>query len=235
MNNATLNQMGYSSESLDSYQEAFINYANNFGGPVLDIGAGFGTVTIPLIENGIQVIANDVEERHLQLIKAGINRNLHPNLNLMQGYFPDDLHIPESSLTGVILSKVLHFLSGDKIELGISAIHKWLKPEGKIVITATTPYSGVIKEFIPVFEARKRDQLSWPGEVINLKEYCNHKCLEENPTYMNFLDEDILLELLTRSGFVVEKFGYFPTANTIHEDFKYDGRESIGVIGRKVG
>ena len=79
----TLNNMGYMTQELDEYNQAFIDYAAQVSGFVLDIGAAYGNTTLEVLLRGGRVIANDLEPRHLDILKSRIPSHLLKNLKLM--------------------------------------------------------------------------------------------------------------------------------------------------------
>ncbi len=57
--------------------EEFIKYAGETEGIVLDIGAAYGVSTIPALQTGATVIANDLDGRHLQILEQNTPSSHH--------------------------------------------------------------------------------------------------------------------------------------------------------------
>jgi SAM-dependent methyltransferase len=228
----TLNSMGYSSNIPNVITQKFIDFSKTSSLPVLDIGAAFGVATIPALESGAFVIANDLEIKHLKILSKNIPDQLKKRLTCIHGGFPEDLNLEPESLEGVLISQVLHFLDGERIQEGLKKIHNWLTPGGKIFILASTPYTKVLSDFFPVFSEKKKQGELWPGIVNNIKGYCPEQKEINVPNFMNFFDIDILERILNETNFVIEEISYVADKN-INKNFLLDGRENVGAIGRK--
>ena len=231
----TANKMGYSTQILDGdYSQAFIDYLKQLSVPnVLEIGPGYGVAASIALSTGAYVTANDLDAQHLEILKQNISEDFLSRLTLKVGKFPQETHFPAQSFDAILMSQVLHFLTHEEIEQGLKLLYKWLKPQGKIFVTAISPYMGVLKEFLPVYESRKSQGLSWPGQIENLKAYCTHPCSDINPNFIHVFDPDILRLYFTQAGFKVEKTGYYPTKHGDDTEFKNNGRECVGIIASK--
>ncbi len=228
----TFNRMGHSITQLTEYSLAFIDFSKSAQKPVLDIGAAFGVCTIPALEAGARVIANDIDQRHLDIIKEKTPASLLPHLELKLGRLPDQLDFEENSLSAIHASQVFHFLTGDEITIAFKKIFKWLTPGGKFFLIASSPYVSMLQNFIPTYLERKQSGEPWPGMINDLSCYTNHPVAQDNPPFFNFLDQDILERALLKEGFTIEKATLF---NRIHmpDHIKLDGRENVGVIAVK--
>lgn len=67
---------------------------------------------------------------------------------------------PATWSRGILCSRVPHFLSGEAIDVAVAKMAAWLKPGGRLYIVTDTPY-GIWRNFIPVFEQRKREGARW--------------------------------------------------------------------------
>jgi 2-polyprenyl-3-methyl-5-hydroxy-6-metoxy-1,4-benzoquinol methylase len=92
--------------------------------PVLDIGCAYGMASLPALKKGAVVIANDLDERHLQLLKSQAPVSSLERLQLKPGRMPDDLDFPEGNLGAVLASRVLNFIHPDKLEESFHKIFK---------------------------------------------------------------------------------------------------------------
>lgn len=229
----TLNKKGYSSCYLNYYTQSFLNALTFNSAQVLDIGAAYGFLTLEALQRGAFVTANDIDAQHLKILQQNIPPELQKRLAIKQGYFPTSLDFPAESFDFVLISQVLHFLPGDQIIEGLTQAFKWLKPQGKIFIVAVSPYTSVLKGFLPLFEARKKAGEQWPGFIKDISLYCdNEEILQNNPPLINFLDEDVLKNACEQIGFRVEDCHLFT-----REDFPVyltgGTRENVGLIGSK--
>ena len=229
---ATLNKMGWSSEVPNEYSEAFIAYAAGCTSPVLDIGAAFGTASIAALEAGATVVANDVEPRHLEVLKSKVPPEHLQRLKVVVGKFPCDLSFPDDCFGAIHASMVLHFLTGEELVDGVQRMFRWMQPGGKLFILTGTPFQGNIKAFIPVYLERKRNGVRWAGEIENVREFNNHFSADLMPSFIHCLDEDVLVPVIEQAGFIIEEVKRYSRANL--PDFcKLDGRENLGLIARK--
>jgi SAM-dependent methyltransferase len=199
---------------------------------VLDVGAAFGVASIPALESGATVIANDMELRHLEILWERTPERLRSHLILNAGRFPEDLSFAENSLDAIHAANLLNFLRGDEILRGLVLIRRWLKPGGKVFTISGTPYAANIREFIPVYEKRKCRGVRWPGEAENVQQYSSHQTVSELPSFINLLDEDVLRDAFEATGFIIEKSEMFLRSG-LPEYLYYDGRENVGLIAAK--
>ena len=228
----TYNKMGYMFNEISNYGREFINFSKNSIEPVLDIAAAFGTITLPLLESGAKnVIANDLDIRHLESLKEKTPIHLRDRLQIIAGHFPNSIDFPKNYFHSVMLSHVMHFLTGEEVIAGLEKVYTWLKPGGKVFIVAGTPYVGIVKRFIPEFKKRKLEGMKWPGIVEDLSLYQHARC-SDLPEWMNYLDDDILLEVLSSVGFMVDKISLFARPD-FPVDMQLDGKENVGAIATK--
>jgi SAM-dependent methyltransferase len=228
----TLNQCGRSTLVPNEYSQQFIEYAGALKGRVLDLGAAFGVASIPALERGAAVIANDIDVHHLQVLWERSPKHLRSRLSIQVGRFPKDLAIGANSLDAVHASNLLNFLRGGEILHGLDLIHRWLKPGGKFFSISGTPYAANIMNFIPVYQERKRNGVRWPGEIEDISAYSSHSTVSELPKFLHLLDDEVLVDALVSSGFKIEKSEMYLRAG-LPSYLHLDGRENIGVIAHK--
>ena len=82
----TLNSMGYMASSLDAVSKQFIRSCKPQS-VVLDIGAAYGVAALEALKNGAHVVANDIDDRHLNILKSRCPSCLVQNLTLAPGCF----------------------------------------------------------------------------------------------------------------------------------------------------
>ena len=228
----TLNQMGYMTSSLDSFSKEFVDYASTHSSQKsLEIGAAYGIATLEALKKGAQMIANDLEEKHLQILKERSPESLRKNLILHPGRFPEEIDLKGESVEAILICRVLHFFDEKRLKSALKAIFSWLRPGGKVFIVTETPYLNNFKSFIPIFEKRKKEGMALPGFVENVMDIdpIRGKFL---PKQMMVFDRDILTSLFEQAGLEVEKCEEFARPE-FPKDLQLDGRESVGLIGRK--
>ena len=226
----TLNGLGFMSMRVDACMEAFIAFAKTSAAPVADIGAAYGVATIPALKAGASVIAVDVDERHLEILKQRVPRACRERLQTIPASFPDGLRLRKDSIGAFLLSNVLNFLSPDRLPVAASRLFEWLAAEGKVFIAAGTPYFGGARSFVPVYEARKRAGEPWPGHMTNVPKYV--AIWENKFSSMLLLDPDTLSRVFGQAGFIVEK-AEFTARLDLPPSLRLDGRESVWLIARK--
>jgi hypothetical protein len=227
----TLNNMGYMTSTLDVYSNAFVDFAAKGPGPALDIGAAYGVATLPALESGAKVIANDIDPQHLEILAERASEASRGRLKLMPGSFPEELSIEPNSLGSILICRVMHFFSGPALEKAALKMFEWLAQGGKVFIVAETPYLKNFQSFIPTYEARKAAGDPWPGFIEDVMAIAPERGASLPPK-MHFLDPEVLTRVFTKAGFVVEKAATFARPE-FPEDIQLDGRESVGLIARK--
>lgn len=227
----TLNQMGYMTSTLDPTSMAFLSYSQLTQGTVLDIGAAYGVASIEALKNQAKVIANDIDERHLEILREKTPPDLRKNLTLLPGKFPEVISLPPESLDAILICRVLHFFKGEQMIEALKKAHGWLKKGGKVFLITETPFLKNFAKFLPVFEDRKQKKIPWPGLAENPQLYTPLRG-GQLPPFIHFLDKEGMTKVLSESGFKVEKCEYMPRKD-FPLDLQLDGRESIGGIGVK--
>ncbi len=230
---STCNQQGFT-YPLSEYGKAFVSFAQSAQRPLLDIGAAFGIATIPALEMGADVIAVDIERKHLDRINQNVPQHLKNNLKTLQGRFPD-IDFPTNSLAGVYISQVFPFLTGHEIEIGVKKIFNWLIPGGKVFVIAFTPYIKHCESFIPVYEKRLNEGKHWAGFIDDLSRYSSYKNIASHlPNQINHIDKSDLKRVLDRARFIIEKLEYFgDDEGSLPDGIRLDNRERVGAIATK--
>lgn len=231
----TLNGMGYMYERyspyVNEYLKAYIESLPHIKDPVLDIGVAYGVTVLDSLKLGAYVIANDLYKPHLDLLLHNIPAELKNHLTLNLGRFPQETNFEDNSLGAVLISRVLNFLTGDEIEIGLSKVFKWLKPGARVYIIAETVYKELFKKIIPIVDERIEQNLPWPGELDGVRCLMS-KRQEQLPDAIHFLDDKVLKRSLLKAGFSIEKCSLF-SKNNIPQDARFDGKETVGIIGVK--
>jgi SAM-dependent methyltransferase len=228
----TLNHMGVVSTYVDQYAEQFICYASQQQGPVLDIGAAYGTVSIAALKAGATVIANDIELQHLQILYNRTPEECRSRLTLLHGKFPNVLTTPHLNLSGCFISRTLGHLKRSELQDGFKLIFSSLKENAKFFIITGTPYTNTFKNIIPVYEQRILANEQWPGYFTSLKQFVEVQHAAYVPDTINFLDETVLRRELGQIGFIVEECHLFERKD-LPPLFRLDGREALVTIARK--
>ncbi|MDF2965997.1 MAG: hypothetical protein K0Q51_1385 [Rickettsiaceae bacterium] len=229
---ATLNKTGFMTTDMDCYTKKFIQSAAKTKHPVLDIGAAYGLASIPAVMGGATVIANDIDPRHLLLLREQIPPSFRENLYLKQGYFPEKLDFPEESLEAIIICRVAHFFSSAQIQKSLKKIYKWLIPGGKLYWVMMTQYHHIlIDKFAPIYEQRWASGVRWPGMISNMHEYASHLS-DKIPQFLHVCDTRPMSIELIKQGFIIEEMSMFDYERPEQKVIK-SGREYLGFIASK--
>ncbi len=227
---STMNNMGFAATSLDLYCRKFVEFAPTASGPVLEIGAAFGLSSIAALCNGAEVIANDIDVRHLRILMERVPEDRRSSISILQGAAPE-LDIESASLGAVLISRVMHFFDGFRIQRMFQNAHRWLRPGGKLFVVAETPFQRTVESFIETYEKRKLGGRQWPGLVHDINAYVSNRS-GAIPNMVHFLDADVLSREAVKSGFMVEQVEVFPRMD-FPEHYRLDGRESVGLVASR--
>jgi len=231
---------GFTTTPCDPYSLQFIEHvkslANN-GCRVLEIGAAFGAASLQVLAPGVEIFCNDIEAKNLAVIKnryAACDKN--DNLVLVPGSFPEELSgLPKKSFDAILICRVLHFFTGEKIEQSLKLIEFLLKPEGKIYIICETPYLKNWTKFIPEFEKRVQSDVRWPGEITDPARYESSGRAASLPKFVHWMTKEVIDEALNRNNFDVLESSYIDREGQFPDDLLLDGRESVGVVACRSG
>jgi len=238
----TVNKTGFDVLNSENKDNWVLNDYSNFISTknpqtILDVGSGYGRISHIALNRNKVVIANDIATEHLIYTrKIAKSQGLDlKNLHLNNSYFPDKITIEDNSLDAVVLYRVIHFLSGEEIELGLSKIYKWLKKGGQIFIVVLSPYHKEYSDwFLPLYNTKWEDGNKWPGEELEVA-----KALPKQqynlPKYLHVMDDRPLKYALEKYGFTIIKKGFVDMSRFNSADYKQgrDGRESFGIIAVK--
>lgn len=224
----TLNKKGPCTSYIDEYTREFIHYAGQQTAPVLELGTAYGFVTIEALKAGATVIANDLEPRHLDILYHQTPLECRDRLTLLSGEFPQDLNLKSQSIAGCYVAHMLGYLSPSALQIGFEKLFHWLTNDAKVFIMTSTPYKGISKKIIPLYEQRIREEHEWPGYFTNLKQLIGDKM----PDSLHFFDERILTRELERVGFIIEKMELYARQD-LPPKALFDNREGLMAIARK--
>lgn len=230
----TANNFGYM-HTKSIITDEFVSFSKKALNPVVDIGSAYGIATIKCLEQGAKVIAVDISQEHLDILYRRAPLTRSSLLQTLLARFPDEMDLESNSVSAVLLSHVLSFLEGDEIVAGMKKVYEWLCEGGKIFILNYTPYHKTVFNFIPVYEARKKKGIKWPGLITDKTVYTDGINLTpEVPLRMNLMDIDILKSVAEKIGFHIEMLRYIGGKNEgVPQHFCLDGREWVGMIARK--
>jgi len=230
----TLDQQGWIWLYKDEVTESYIRFGSETKGLMVEIGAGYGHIVLDVLKKGAHVIAVDISQEQLEIIKHRAAENKLSGLEVIKAEFPEELELPMESINGVLISRLFHFFSGQRIRESLKKTYSWLKTGGKIFIVADTVYRTIFKDLIPQYGTNISDGMEWPGWVEDVRKIIPQDRLDPNtqPLAMNLTDPEIWQRELKLAGFLVERSSFFKYA--ADPDYaRLDGREIVGAIGIK--
>ena len=231
----TLDRQGWIWLYKDEITKSYIEYAAETKGLMLEVGAGYGHIVLEVLKTGARVIADEISQEQLEIIRQRVYERGLSGLEVNEAEFPEELDLPADTIDGILISRVFHFFTGERIRESLRKIHSWLRPGGKVFIVTDSVYRTIFKELIPKYEKNVAGGLEWPGWVDDVRKFVPQGRLnpETQPLAMNFLDPRIVRRELTIAGFETEVSSFF--RYPAEPDFaRLDGREIVGAIGVKV-
>ena len=165
------------------------------------------------------------------------------------GRFPQ-FDLPANSLQGILLSQVAHYLSPEEIESGFRNAHLWLKPSGKLVLMAMSPYAdnfNSVREHLGLNRLAHEGVESWQSwkDRTNDDEK-RPSSAELFPLYLprmrgvgsavgiqHLHTTGITDEAMREAGFVIERASNYSTKTVDDHEYREEPEgEYCGVVGR---
>ncbi|WP_310619796.1 class I SAM-dependent methyltransferase [Flexibacterium corallicola] len=207
----TANNRGFVMYNLSQASRDFIEFASHTSKPSLDMGSAFGIATHPLLEKRKEVIACDLSQEFLDILRSETPDELLPYLTTQTGCFPRDFDFEEDSIGAILCSHVFHFLTGKEVLSGLGQFRKWLCKGGKLFLTISTHKHPLLGDFPNEFQKRKQS-MEWPGEMsekdieqfftMSFKNFVGPDAI---PKFCHAFDEEIMMKALNATGFEVEQ------------------------------
>ena len=132
--------------------------------PILDIGCAYGFTSKSLLQNGFQVIANDLSQQHLDEGFADLDDELRKRLTLKPGSILD-LRFEANSLDGIVALNVMHFFRGPQLRELFGNFYKWLAPNGVLTTSSVSPYMLFSPYMIMDDQLRRKELKKWKSRV----------------------------------------------------------------------
>lgn len=219
---------------LDEITLAYLGFARESKGTLLEIAAGYGHIVIKALEAGAgKVFANEVDARQLAIIESRTPSKYSGKLVGCLGQFPEHLDFPDALFDGIYNARLFHFFTGDRIRASLKKFARWLKPGGRVFLVNDAVYRTIFKPLIPVYEKQVAAGDEWPGFIADVRpcipEYLHP---EKFPRTMNFMDSTVLTRELNQAGLRVIEAGFYPYTGAFAPG-RLDGRELAGAVGLK--
>jgi len=228
----TLNKMGWVHPFIDEITAQFLKDIKTETKPYLEIGAAFGYASKIAIENGATAWVNDLDANQLQVLEQSLSPKEKERTNFIVGDFPDGLELPSNFFHAVVMVRMLHFFSPDKLKRALKKAHEILLPDGKIYIVAETPFLRSWSDQIPTYQTRKEMGDQFPGYYEDI--YKHHPEMREFlQDKIHFIDIETLKREVESAGFKILTITYMARSD-YPTRLRLDGRETIGCIAQKV-
>lgn len=221
--------MGWASTELSELSRAFVEFAPQAPGPVLDIGGAPGfAVRAALAAGAGRAIANDLDAALFTALDPG-----DPRVTIKPGRFPRALHFEPESLGAIHASSVLHFLTPLQLAEGFRAVARWLRAGGRLFVQGSTPYQAPFESFVEEFERRRAQGQRWPGWLEKAGAYAAHRQMGQMPRSLHLLDEETLARAAREVGLTVER-AWLYRRDDFPRTLHLDGRETAALIAAKL-
>lgn len=212
--------------------------------PVLEMGCAYGNVVIAALNAGAQtIIACDMSQEHLDILRENLNEAQLEQAILRQGYLPNGFNFDDNSIGAIHASHILEYLNDIEIDCALANFYRWLKPGGQLFIKCYTIYIKELmnERFQTEYQKRLDLHVRWPGYLRDFNSYSDlpDESNVENldsafPPDLHMFEKSILAKALTGLGFRIEFADYLEgRENGAVEETLYDGREFLGIIASK--
>lgn len=244
----TLNGTGTMTKQLLACSEAFVDYAGQCDGEVLDLGCAYGGASLSALERGARVFAVDMDPRHLEILTDQVEGKARSRITTQQGMLPA-LDLEDSRFAAIHAGRVLHFLNPEALQETMAKLFRWLRPGGKLFVTCDTPYFPHWAAKLDDYEAAKAAGDPWPGYIADLENFFSERhgagaghawdsgrhAVEalKGVGSINLIDPDILGRESVAVGFEVEKVGFEGLAVEVNGVKMAGGFEHVGLIAVK--
>jgi SAM-dependent methyltransferase len=221
----TLNGHGFMELELNAISRRMVDSCPRLDGPVLDIGCAYGVATVAALRRGAAVVACDMDERHLRVLRHRTPRRHRGQLRTVAGVLPN-VDFPPGSFAAIHCSRCLHFLLPDELRAALGKMRGWLRSGGRAYFVTTTCYAKPWDVQLPEYERRKAAGEPWPGLIEDVLTCLPLQNLEDGmPRHINTLEPDVLRRECELAGFRVLECGFLDVPQ-----FSSEARDHAWVI-----
>lgn len=213
----TLNSMGYMFSSPNPAFIAFLDHVERTQGHFADIGAAFGHSTFEALKRGGHVTAIDLDQHHLDILVEECPSTQRSRLEIQCGHFPNTISLSSNAYDGILLSRILVFLTQAEISLALSESYKALSEGGSIYVVCPGPLGKKWQPVRPIYNQQKLRNDPWPGRIENLWDFMPEQ-KGTLPNTVQLIDSESLEQGLIRTGFSIETCAYYPVSDTAHHE-----------------
>lgn len=231
----TLNMNGASFCYATELTEAFFDYCKTPDCTyVLEVGAAFGIKTSQIVQTNTFVVANDIEPRHLEIMKdtfmqLAVKAPCFHNVNYVVGNIIDlgEQELGSRKFDAILCESVLHFMRPEAMRKTLSHFYTHLKEGGRLFLTVCTPF---IQGFCRIYENNKLIDAEWPGFAEDPEALDSTLLYVHKPFHS--MDQETLIRELALAGFSVVSSKYISKSYR-HPELQYEGRDWLIAIAEK--
>ena len=165
----------------------------------------------------------DMDSRHLQIVAENVPRSKSHLLTCVLGSLPHEIPLANASVSGILLSEVLHFLQGDDIKPAFTTLYQKLTPGGYLYVSTLSIhfFDCIDRTIVKDFFIKLDNGHAWPGVVLyddNMLakhheaakraggKYAIEPDSPGRPDYVHFCVLKQLTDVLCDVGFDIENF-----------------------------
>jgi polyketide synthase PksJ len=225
-----LNKQGYVRTTKNEYTDAFIELSKTATKPVLEIGCAYGHVVKQVLNLGAEIVASDLSVEMLEILVRDCPKEHLNNLHVYPGRFPDEVNFKKESFSGVLASRIMHFLDDTDFDLGLKKIRDWLIPGGKFYFTGVSVHKTYVRDnFLETYKENVKKGLEWAGMVENQLKFAPQHT-GTAPEFIHVFDVPELEAILNSRGFKVDRISLFDYP----DDLTSENKGHIGFVATKL-
>lgn len=191
------------SSVLDPLSIKFAIYGRAVASETLDMGCGDGLATAAAIERGGRVVAVDPDPSLMARVRARIPSERHARLTTQIGSLPA-IDFDDGRFAAVHVAHVFQLLNGREILRSLENMRRWLRPGGKLFVSAIEPGGVRWQPVVGHFESREASGIRWPGYIPDVRKFLPAGA-PVGPAFIHLLNAQVLRRELTSAGFRVEE------------------------------
>lgn len=108
----------------------------------IDLGCGFGRITLPLARRVRQVVAVDFSEKILEILRRSLGREKIGNVRTVRAASYSKLPVAYGSFDGVLIFGILIHMNDPEFEKTVRNARRLLRPSGKIYVRESVGTRG---------------------------------------------------------------------------------------------
>jgi SAM-dependent methyltransferase len=190
------------SPALDQLTLSFAMHMRASPSRGLDIGCGHGIATAAALARGGSVTAIDPDLEALRRLVARVPPEQFPRLRIRLAALPA-CDFKAANFSAVHVSRVLHLLSPENLQISLRKFFRWLYPNGKLFVSALSPVGEFWKPLRVAYCRRALLGEPWPGYLQDTHAGMPD-CKIARPS-VHLLDEDVMGREVAAAGFVLEE------------------------------